>query len=184
MEREVIDNIEYIVGYHTQEYREGSSSLMAPLECRHQKAWLGKGYYFWTEIEFAHYWGKDSKKATGFYDIYVAQLNCENCINAVFDEEGYMFFCDCIEEAIMYMKENAVPMALDQMNRFLAENIWTKIDIGGIIFDDKPINPKGSPGKYSEIPRFYYKKRIQIVIFDRKNIERFRLLLHKQPTSN
>lgn len=180
MERVLNGNMEYIVGYHTQEYRGESSWLKAPLQCDHKNAWLGIGYYFWTEIDFAEYWGQDSKSGqTGYYDIYTAHLNCEKCINTVFDEAGYYFFRDSIEETIEFMKDSGVTISLEQINRFLAERIWVRLGIEGIIYDDKPRNPRNPERKYSLIPPLYYKKRIQIVIFDMKNIHGFKLLSSK-----
>ena len=92
MERSIVTGKNYTIGYHTQEYRSNAQPLEEPIKCKGRTAWLGIGYYFWTEIEFAHYWGQDFKKrATGYYDIYKANLNTENCINTVFDEKGYFF---------------------------------------------------------------------------------------------
>jgi hypothetical protein len=99
MERRTIQGQTYLIGYHTQEFRKDQMKLNEPIQCKGKNAWLGVGYYFWCELEFAQYWGEDFKMdKTGFYDIYEAFLNCENCINAVFDEEGYYFFRDKIEE--------------------------------------------------------------------------------------
>ncbi len=172
--------IEYIEGYHTQEFRMMSEELDKPIKCLGKNAWLGIGYYFWTEEEFAHYWGQDFKMATGAYDIYKAHLNCQNCINAVFDEEGYFFFREKIEETILHFQSKNINVTLEQVNRFLAENIWAEIGVEGIIYDDKPINPKKSDRIYSQIPDLYYKKRIQIVLFSLKNILNFALYLEEQ----
>ena len=124
MERKTIQNKVYLVGYHTQECRFNSAPLNEPIKCKGKNAWLGVGYYFWTEIEFAHYWGEDFKKeATGFYDIYRANLNVDNCINSVFDEEGYFFFRTKIEETIDYFHEKGIIVTLEQVHRFLSDNI-------------------------------------------------------------
>ena len=179
MEKILKGNTEYIRGYHTQEFRVNSILLEKPVKCL-KNAWLGVGYYFWTEEEFAHYWGQDFKMTTGSYDIYKAFLNCENCINAVFDQEGYFLFKEKIEETILYFNSKSINVTLDQVNRFLAENIWNKIGVEGIIYDDKPVNPRLSGRIYSEIPNLYYKKRIQIVIFNLKNIHNFELHLEEQ----
>ena len=86
MEKKSISNKPFLVGYHTQEYRSNAHALEEPIKCKGKTAWLGIGYYFWTEVEFAHYWGEDFKKrATGYYDIYKANINVENCLNTVFD---------------------------------------------------------------------------------------------------
>ena len=69
-----------------------------------------------------------------------------------------------------------IPVTLDMVNRFLLDNEWKKHKIEGIIFDDKPTNPRNKDRVYSEIPNLYYKKRIQIVIFRMKNISNFEFL--------
>jgi hypothetical protein len=172
----------YIVGYHTQECRFNSQPLEEPIKCKGRTAWLGIGYYFWTDVEFAHYWGKDFKsKATGYYDIYNANLDTDKCINAVFDEKGYLFFKESIEEALDHFEKKGLPVNLETVNRFLADNIWKDIGVEGIIYDDKPTNPFSKIDRvYSEIPDLYYKKRIQIVVFNLKNVRNFELHLESQ----
>ena len=54
------------------------------------------------------------------------------------------------------------------------------LGITGIIYDDKPTNPKNKNRVYSEIPDLYYKKRIQVVLFNLKNISNFELYLENQ----
>ena len=150
-------------GYHTQECRE--IILDHPLKCRDRKAWLGFGFYFWLELVFAHYWGKDfkirknnHKAKSDSYDIYSADLDIEKCINTVFNEEDYLNFVELIEDVIFHFKNRQVPVTLEMINRFLADNIWKKHEITGIIYDDKPINPKNKNRIYSKIPDLYYKK--------------------------
>ena len=169
-----------VTGYHSQEYR--SAELTQPIKCFDKKAWLGVGYYFWIEVIYAHYWGEDKKSSgkTQSYDIYRAGLKIENCLNTVFNEEHYLFFKEMIKEAIMYFKNMREPVNLELVNRYLNDKVWTKHGIEGIIFDDKPTNPKNKTRIYSEIPDLYYDKRIQIVIFDMKNINNFELYLEDQ----
>lgn len=48
-------------GYHTLEDRDNVDEIETdgPQKCKRKDAWLGDGYYFWdTEIEWAHDWGK------------------------------------------------------------------------------------------------------------------------------
>ncbi len=184
MERVSIEQIEYLIGYHTQEFRPASQPLEKPIKCVGSNAWLGIGYYFWTEEDFAHYWGEDFKiQNTGYYDIYKGILYVENCINAVFDEDGYLFFRQKIEETIEHFKSKKVRVSLEQVNRFLADNIWPELGVEGIIYDDKPTNPKRSDRVYSEIPDLYYKKRIQVVLFKLENIRTFAIHLEEQNRS-
>jgi hypothetical protein len=143
---------------------------------------LGFGFYFWLEVLFAHYWGQDKKSSgkSGSYDIYIADLDIENCLNTVFNEEHYLFFIEMIEEAIQHFKNKRVPVTLGMVNCFLADVTWKKHGIEGIIYDDKPTNPRNKKRVYSEIPNLYYIKRIQIVLFNMKNIRNFDLYLENQ----
>ena len=176
----LIGNNIHVRGYHAQECR--STELKRPIKCANKKAWLGFGYYFWLEEEFAHYWGLDAKihEKSKSYDIYRADLDIKNCINTVFDEEGYLYFIEEIEDAILNFKNKGKSFSLAEINRFLAEKVWAKYGIEGIIYDDKPTNPRNKNRIYSEIPDLYYKKRIQIVIFELKNICNFELYLKNQ----
>ncbi|MCF2496126.1 hypothetical protein [Dyadobacter chenhuakuii] len=179
MERRIIDSVPHIVGYHTQEFRPMSQPLEKPVKCIAKNAWLGIGFYFWTEIEFAHYWGLDFKiRNTGSYDVYIAHLDTSTCVNSVFDEEGYFFYKEKIEETINHFQTSGMNVSLEQVNRFLSDNIWPQIGVEGIIFDDKPTNPGRNPNRvYSLIPELYYKKRIQIVMFNTKRIRNFAIHL-------
>ena len=178
MEKINRDGKTYLIGYHTQEYRP--TELNSPIRCYANNAWLGAGYYFWTEIEFAHYWGKDFKMRTGSYDIYSAELDVTNCVNTVFSEDGYLFFRNKIEETIAYFRDKGEHVTVQKVHRFLADNVWHKLGVTGVIYDDKPANPQYKDRYYSEIPDLYYKKRIQIVIFSLKNIHNFAPFLEEQ----
>lgn len=163
IEREKDVNKNLIKGYHTQESR--ADELKEPLKCEEDNAWLGQGYYFWLEEKFAHYWGEDSKDATGEYDIYVTWIEYDNLIDATFDEEGYFFWKERIEQTIDKLEELGFDLDLKKVHEFLSENVWSKYGIKGIIFDDLPHNPRGKARTYSEIPPLYYEKRLQLVIY-------------------
>lgn len=189
MERIKFDSKELIVGFHAQEYRY-NAILKSPIQCNVDTAWLGIGYYFWTDLEFAKYWGEDFKKRrTGYYNVYSVYIDVNTCINAVFNEEQYFFFRRCIEKSIEYFENNGFEINLKRVHEFLSDNFWNKMGISGIIYDDLPFNPNLKPNrKYSVVEYkennytkfFYYKKRIQIVVFNLENICNFALYLHKQ----
>ena len=169
-----------VTGYHSQEYRP--TELTRPIKCFAKDAWLGIGYYFWIEMMYTHFWGQDKKSsgASKSYDVYKASLKIENCLNTVFNEEHYLFFRAMVKETIKNLKKQKIPVSLELVNKYLFENVWTKQGIEGIIFDDKPTNPKNKNRVYSEIPDLYYEKRIQVVIFELKNINNFELYLEDQ----
>ena len=187
---EIIDKegVKRIKGYHTQEFWI-SGALANPIICKEINAWLGKGYYFWVEEEFAKYWGEDFKtKNTGSYDIYTGLLDTTNCIDAVFNLDGYYFFRKQIDKVVDKFKNEGIEITLKNVHDFLEENIWKEKGITGIIYDDLPSNNNAKPNrKYSLIKHsekehriFYYHKRIQIVMFNLNNIHNFALHLEEQ----
>lgn len=180
IERKIKKDKTYIVGYHTQEFRCMEQPLGEPCICNHHTAWLGVGFYFWVDEEFAHFWGEDFKMNTGAYDIYVAEIESNNIINAVFDEEGYFFFRNSIHKAIKKLEATKKNVTLEAVHRFLVNNVWAKMGVNGIMYDDIPKNPRHKPRTYSKIPELYYKKRIQIVVFDLKYISNFELYKEEQ----
>lgn len=166
---------QYIFCYHTQEHRE--NELNEPICCNTDRAWLGTGYYFWLEEKFAHYWGRDSKTKTGNYDVYTCWVDSDGLINATFDEKGYYFWKDRIEKAIQTLKDAGLDITLAKVHEFLADVVWERFGVKGIIYDDIPQNPGSRPKRvYSEIPPLYYEKRIQLVIFNKQHHREFTTL--------
>ena len=169
-----------IKGYHTQEFRI-TGLLDDPIICRAKDAWLGIGYYFWIEEEFARYWWEDFKKDnTGYYDIYTGLIEEGKLLNTVFDEAGYDFFCKVVNDTIAQIHSLDRVLTLQEVHRLLKEEFWVPMGIEGIIYDDTPNNPKGKNRVLSEIHPLYYKKRIQIVVFDRRKIHNFDIHLEEQ----
>jgi hypothetical protein len=171
MHRNSVGSEFYLQVYHTQESRV--KRIAGPIICTRDNAWLGVGYYFWIDEEFAHNWGISSKNKTGRYDIYLAEISEDKILNATFNEEEYDFFVRSIEKARKHLAKSFENITLKSVHRFLADKIWSKIGIKGIIFDDIPHNALDGSRIYSDIKPLYYKKRIQIVIFDRENIVTF-----------
>ncbi len=173
-----------ITAYHTQEFRPDEEPLESPIKCLAKNAWLGLGYYFWKEVEYAHYWGEDYKKNykkfPGYYSIYKAEIKIDNFIDTVFNEEGYNFFKENIEKAFAKLKESKKEITLEIVNRFLKDEVYDKLNVDGIIYDDKPTNPRRKERIYSKIPNLYYKKRIQMVCFNLEIINNFALHLDEQ----
>ena len=77
-----------------------------------------------------------------------------------------------IEDAIFLFASKNRELSLLKVNRFLADNFWAKLNVKGIIYDDLPQN--SSKGRiYSAIPPLYFKRRIQVVVFDKEIINNF-----------
>ena len=68
--------------YHTQE--RWAERLTEPIICKRDNAWLGVGYYFWDEEVDAIHWGHNSKRRTGYFEIYTADIVVDDVL-AVFD---------------------------------------------------------------------------------------------------
>ncbi len=175
--------------YHTQEYRCNEPVLTEPCKCKSANAWLGVGYYFWTELEFAHYWGADFKtRATGSYDIYKCKIDISDCVDTAFDYEGYKFYVKEVEKAINYFEKQNKRYDLDRINRFLSEEVWKPLGIKGIIYEDMPTNSYRKNRVYSNIDYmeysrnkiFYYIKRVQIALFELSPMNQFEVYLEDQ----
>ncbi|WP_018478141.1 hypothetical protein [Pontibacter roseus] len=181
----MIERLDYdgkpcIIGYHTQEFRY-TGTLDNPIVCKTKDAWLGIGFYFWVDLEFAHYWGEDFKKdTTGYYDIYIGFIEEDKLWNTVFSEDGYNFFYKIVNETIEQIHSLNRKLTLQEVHRLLKEKFWEPMGISGIIYDDTPNNPKGKNRVLSEIHPLYYKKRIQIVVFERTKIHNFDIHLEEQ----
>ncbi len=152
--------------YHTQE--KWASRLTFPVLCEKDNAWLGIAYYFWDDEIDAVHWGHNSKKRTGYFEIYTADINCENILNTVFNEEHYLFWKRQIEKvASNIIKKTGKRPTIKEINTYIAENAqWSKYT-DGIMFQDLP---------YADdllIQNFNYRKRIQLAVFNKNIIKNF-----------
>jgi hypothetical protein len=152
--------------YHTQE--RWSRLLTSPVVCKRKDAWLGMGYYFWDVVEDAIRWGDDSKRTTGSFDVYESIINCENVLNTVFNEEHYSFWLKQIEKiAAHWYEKKGIKLSINTLNERLREkSLWSKFD--GILFQDLITDQE-----YLLVVKFYYKKRIQLAVFNREIIKSF-----------
>jgi hypothetical protein len=153
--------------YHTQEGRE--VRLLEPVKCTNDYAWLGAGYYFWYSEEDAHFWGNEAKHATSYYEIYSSEIDCENVLDTVFNEEDYLFWIRQIEKcAKKFFDETKVKPSLKEINTFFREKgVWDDFD--GILFQDI-----SSRRERYLVTKFFYKKRIQLVVYDKSIIISFK----------
>lgn len=152
--------------YHTQEKR--SVSLTRPIICKKENAWLGEGYYFWYDQLDAKKWGNDFKKATGTFEIFKAEIDCQDVLDTVFNEEHYLFWLKQIEKIaqIIYLKTKK-KATLKLLNQYFRDNAqWD--EVSGILFQDLP-NSYNS----TRVEDFYYRKRIQIVVYNIKIMNTF-----------
>lgn len=165
------------VYYHTQESRY--KQLSAPVKCVRNDAWLGHGFYFWYDEYDAIKWGETSKKRTNAFEIYKANIDCENILDTVFNEDHYLFWLKQIEKASKYIQDNTdkIP-TIGELNRyFVDKKIWSEVT--GIQFQDTPSNQTlllVKPIQYGtkQVP-FVYRKRIQLVVYDTNIISNFTL---------
>lgn len=154
--------------YHSQEHRY--KVLKEPILCIDDDAWLGEGLYFWTNEEDALFWGNVKKRRTRKYDIYEAEIDCENILDTVFDEEEYNFWLKNVERAAknILIKTGTKP-TLKEINDFFKDRgIWNKLD--GIMFQDISKNPI-----HYLVKEFQYKKRIQIALYNKTKLSKFAL---------
>jgi hypothetical protein len=168
--------------FHTTEHRGNIRSV--PIFAQGDHQWLGDGYYFWQDYEFAEEWGfnrvcKKSKYKQGeltAFDIYRANLDIEfpsaETIDTVFNEIDYYNFLGRVEYfAERYFMLFKKKPTLEDFNDFIRDfDIWRGIK--AIRFQDLPTNHNRT---YLKVKKFYYKKRIQIVVYDVTIIRKFAL---------
>ena len=165
--------------YHTQESRD--RILIEPIPCVRDDAWLGEASYFWLSEDDADMWGRKSKRATGYFEIYKSEINCELVLDTVFNEGHYYFWLDSIEKAAKaIIKKTRCKPTLKELNDYLIERgNWSEVD--GIMFQDLPTNDYYSLiqpiiRKENRKEYFAYKKRIQLALYNEKKILSFNLL--------
>lgn len=158
---------------HTQEKR--ATNLSAPVECIHEDAWLGRGWYFWFDVDDAHNWGRQFKRATGYYQIYSARVATDKVFDTVFNEKQYLFWLETIELVLNQLAKNPTKVTLQDLNEFLADDhFYDDVDI--VMFQD--ISPKQKNVIGGGV--FHYKKRIQIAVFKLSVVSDFKLYLENR----
>lgn len=145
--------------YHTQEYR--LETLTFPILSEGSGKWLGDGFYFWQDFDFAKWWGDESKCPNRYrqYSVFKTKLEFEqeNFIDTVFNETDYYNFVKIVEKfAKKFQRKFQRKPSLEEFNDFIFDHgIWQNIKI--IRFQDVPPN-----NYFVEVLGFFYKKRIQI----------------------
>ena len=149
--------------YHTQEKR--SVRLTSPVICIKDNAWLGDGFYFWMDEDDAVFWGVTSKKRTGEYEVYKANIDTSSVLDTVFNREHYLFWVKQVEKAAkVFIKKTGIKPTLKEINDyFLEKRTWS--DISGVMFQDISSNPH-----HYLVKGLQYKKRIQIAVYDQEII--------------
>ena len=155
--------------YHSQEFRP--DTLKFPILAEGIEMWLGDGYYFWQDYQFATWWGESHKKNRyKTYSIFKTTLTFEdeNFIDTVFKEDDYYYFIEKVEDfARKYQKKFHKRPTLEEFNDFIDDfNLWAEIDV--IRFQDVPEN-----NYFVEVDGYYYKKRIQIRVKNPKIVTNF-----------
>ncbi|GHT15500.1 hypothetical protein AGMMS4956_15580 [Bacteroidia bacterium] len=123
-------------------------------------AWLGYGYYFWYDEIDAIHWGHNSKKQTGYFEVYKADIECDNVLDTVFNEENYTFWKKQIEKAAQHiMQKTGIRTTLKEINQYFQERAsWSDV-ADGILFQDLPNSED------LLVTDFNYRKRIQLVAY-------------------
>ena len=165
--------------FHTQESRE--YELKFPKKCFRDDAWLGEAYYFWKEIEDAEDWGYNSKRRTGYFEIYDCVLASDNYLDTVFNEQHYYFWLRQLEKiAQTIIRKTKEKPTLKELNDYIRDRgIWKEIDF--IQFQDLPLGDKHSfvkPIEYNngKIRTIAFRKRIQIAVYNPDIIYKFSFL--------
>ncbi len=153
--------------FHTQGY--DIPYLKKPILCSKDNAWLGHGFYYWLEEGDAIYWGQTAKRNYKKFGVYVSDIDCENILDTVFNEEHYIFWIRSIDKAVknLYKTTNKKP-TIECVNAYLMQKGGWDKSITGIMFQDLPVNDK-----ILKVAGFYYRKRIQLAIFNNKIIINF-----------
>lgn len=159
--------------YHTQGRRDNKPITFAKLATGTDQ-WLGDGFYFWQDYDFAAWWGQEKKckkgKYPSSYDIYKAKIEIdeESFIDTVFNEEDYYQFVRKVEEfAKKYAKKFHRKPNLEEFNDFISDfGLWDDIEV--IRFQDVPAN-----NTLVEVNDFFYKKRIQLRVNKPERISNF-----------
>lgn len=155
-----------ITVYHTNEHR-GTEIIVYAVGA---EQWLGDAFYFWQDIEFAEEWAKSPRNKYSKSDIYTVELDLnfeqdEDVIDTVFNQEDYYKFVEKIEYfANIYTLKFKTKPTLEEFNNFILDHnlpFWK--DIKAVRFQDLPLNDKKD---YLKVIGFFYKKRIQIALFD------------------
>lgn len=156
--------------FHTQEKRR--RILKYPVSTERHDAWLGSATYFWYYEADGNYWGITSKKRTGYFEVYKAEIDCENILDTVFNEEHYNFWIRNIEKAILTVTKSKTKneeIKLKDINdRLIEKGIFKEVD--GVMFQDISSNPD-----FWIVKKFQYKKRIQLAVYNLNIINNFAL---------
>lgn len=153
--------------FHTQE--KWQLRLTQPIKSTNPSAWLGNGYYFWDDEIDALDWGKSSKRSTGFFELYIAQIISENILDTVFNREQYEFWTSQIAKiAKTILKKTGKKPTIKELNEYFLEK-GTLSELDGILFQDLPSKPEKSL-----VEGLFYKKRIQLVVYNLSIINNFR----------
>lgn len=158
--------------YHTQEFR--ATKLHKPIWAEGVEQWLGDGFYFWQDYEFAEWWGEMKKcsreNLSRKFSIYKVKIEVpqDSFIDTVFNEEDYYNFVGAVERfAKKYAKRYKKKPTLEEFNDFIHDfNVWDEIK--AIRFQDLPENDR-----FIDVKKFYYKKRIQFRVNDLRIIATF-----------
>jgi len=154
--------------FHTQEKR--TPRLTVPIRCVRRDAWLGKGFYFWDDLEDAVQWGRQAKRPK--YEIYQAEIDCDNVLDTVFNEDHYRFWVKQIETVTKILEEKTgrKPRVDEVYSYFTSRLSWFQ-KLSGLMFSDSPTSrPKLYIRPHEPLA---YRKRIQLAVYDLSIMQTF-----------
>lgn len=152
--------------YHTQKYK--STKLDFASFCTNSSAWLGEAYYFWVDVEFAHFWGTQKAKIGYNYDIYSCNIASDKIIDTVFNEVEYRKWIKLIEKfAIRFAETSDEKPEISDISMYFTKHLKGLVD--GILFQDLPPNED-----FTVVTKFFYKKRIQLAVYNKNIISNFK----------
>jgi len=154
--------------FHTQEKRP--IDLIAPVLAVRNDAWLGPGYYFWRDEVDALAWGRNSKRTTGFFQVYNALIQSDKILDTVFNEKDYEFWLNLITKISkkLIKSYSGIPK-IKHLNKFCQMHGVYK-DIDAIQFQDIPMNKD-----FELFRKMYIRKRIQLAVYELSIVSNFKL---------
>lgn len=159
-----------VTGYQTLENRNNKEVVESegPFECTRSNAWLGNGYYFWdTEIDWAHDWGKKGYK--GSYFIGECQLSLSKCFDLVGNMAHLKDFRE-VYDVVLNSHLGKDPKNLIVPNIIALLKKKTNFSYTSIRAEDVPKGTNSAYYRQNRDELMYLNKRSQICVIDKNQV--------------